>query len=136
MKTGLAERIAVLITVCFIAATVTVCIAETGRTADFSISAEEAVYETDTYVLRSSDAEISVPDPVRALDEPEGSDLVDINTASAEELCTLPSVGEVLAGRIIEYREQYGEFREIEDIMRVYGIGEGVFTKIKDHITV
>ena len=59
---------------------------------------------------------------------------VNINTASISELCTLNGIGEKRAKDIIEYRETYGEFRTIEDIMKVKGIKQGVFSKIKDNI--
>ena len=48
---------------------------------------------------------------------------VNINTAGVEELDTLSGIGEVLAGRIVEYREQNGSFQEIQEIMNVRGIG-------------
>ena len=60
---------------------------------------------------------------------------VNINKASKEELMTLPGVGESRADSIIQYREEYGEFRSVEDIMQVSGIKEGLFEKIKDLIT-
>lgn len=62
--------------------------------------------------------------------------LVDINTASKEELLTLPGVGESRAQSIISYREKNGGFSRIEDIMRVEGIKEGMFAKMKDKICV
>lgn len=61
---------------------------------------------------------------------------VNINTASQEQLCTLPGVGSSKAKSIIAYREQNGAYQRIEDIMNVEGIKEGVFQKIKDHISV
>ena len=61
---------------------------------------------------------------------------VDLNTATAEELDTLPGIGESLAGRIIAYREANGPFRTIEQIMEVSGIGEAKFAELKDRITV
>ncbi len=61
---------------------------------------------------------------------------VNINTASAEELETLPGIGEVLAERIIAHREQYGAFRIVDEIMDVRGIGEATFEELKDYITV
>lgn len=61
---------------------------------------------------------------------------VNINTASQEQLCTLPGVGSSKAKSIIAYREQNGAYERIEDIMNVEGIKEGVFQKIKDHISV
>jgi competence ComEA-like helix-hairpin-helix protein len=62
--------------------------------------------------------------------------LVDINTADIDGLMTLPGIGEVLAGRIMEYRSVNGAFKQIEDIMYVKGIGEKTFEGIRDLITV
>lgn len=59
---------------------------------------------------------------------------VNINTASKAELQTLPGIGEVTAGKIIEYRERNGKFQTIEEIMAVKGIGEKKFAKIKERI--
>lgn len=61
---------------------------------------------------------------------------VNINTATAEELQTLPGIGEVLAARIIEFRTENGAFRLIDELMDVRGIGEAVFDGLKDQITV
>lgn len=63
------------------------------------------------------------------------SSLVNINTASKEELMTIPNIGASKADAIIIYRSET-KFNSIEDIMNVSGIGESVFVKIKDHITV
>jgi len=60
---------------------------------------------------------------------------ISINTASKEELMTLPGIGEAKAISIISYREEHGSFEKIEDIMQVSGIGESVFAKIKENIT-
>lgn len=62
--------------------------------------------------------------------------LVDINTATKQELCTLPGIGETRAESIISYREKNGGFARIEDIMKVEGIKEGMFSKMKDRICV
>jgi competence protein ComEA len=64
------------------------------------------------------------------------TELININTASAAELDTLPSIGPSLAQRIIEYREQNGPFASIEDIINVPGIGSGNYERFKDMITV
>lgn len=61
---------------------------------------------------------------------------VNINTASREELMTLTGIGEARAEDIIRYREEHGGFKKIEDIMKVSGIKEAAFQKIKDSITV
>lgn len=65
-----------------------------------------------------------------------GDGLININTASKEELCTLPGVGESRAESIVSYREANGGFLAIEEIMNVTGIKEGLFRKIKDKIKV
>lgn len=62
--------------------------------------------------------------------------LVNINTADAALLCTLPGVGESRAADIIAYREKNGNFVSCEDIMKVPGIKTSVYEKICDKITV
>lgn len=61
---------------------------------------------------------------------------VNINTASKEELMTLTGIGEAKAESIIEYRETYGAFENIEDIQNITGIKEGVYSQLEDEITV
>jgi competence protein ComEA len=61
---------------------------------------------------------------------------ININTATAAELEPLPGIGTALASRIVAYREANGLFQTPEDIMRVPGIKEGLFAKIRDYITV
>ncbi len=60
--------------------------------------------------------------------------LIDINSAGTALLDTLPGIGPVLAGRIVEYRQKYGAYKKTEDIMLVKGIGEGIYSDIKDFI--
>ncbi len=62
--------------------------------------------------------------------------LININKATTEELMTLPSVGESKAKAIIEYRNKNGNFKSIEEIKNVSGIGESLYAKIKEFITV
>ena len=62
--------------------------------------------------------------------------LIDINTATLEELDSLPGIGPSLAQAIIDYRDNFGPFFAIEDIMFVDGIGPETFERIKDLITV
>ena len=65
----------------------------------------------------------------------ENSNKVSLNKASKDELMTLSGVGESKALAIIEYRDNNGGFKALEDIMNVSGIGEALYNKIKDYIT-
>ena len=62
--------------------------------------------------------------------------LISINTASKEELMKLPGIGESKANTIITYRAEHGEFKNIEDIKNVSGIGDSIYNQIKDLITI
>lgn len=62
--------------------------------------------------------------------------LVNINTASAEELDALPGIGEVLAAAIIQYREEHGPFTSVEQLVDVSGIGEVTLEELRDLVTI
>ena len=62
--------------------------------------------------------------------------LININTATLEQLQTLPKVGESKAKNIISYREKNNGFKTIEEIKNVSGIGDSIFDQIKDYITI
>ena len=61
---------------------------------------------------------------------------MNLNIASREELMTLSGIGEAKAASIIAYREEHGGFRQIEELMEVEGIKEGVFNKVRDQIRI
>lgn len=61
---------------------------------------------------------------------------IDLNSAGADEFAKLKGIGAVLADEIIRYRNEHGGFRNIEEIMNVKGIGEGIFADIEDNIYV
>lgn len=67
------------------------------------------------------------PEPVAAL--------VNINTADAQQLETLPNIGPVTAQRIIEYRKMIGGFQSTEELMQVDGIGEKTFSSLQALVT-
>lgn len=69
-------------------------------------------------------------------DSESDSGLININTATEEELETLPGIGEELAARIVAYRSEYGPYQTVEDITNVNGIGDGRLSAIRDYITV
>ncbi|MCX7615714.1 MAG: ComEA family DNA-binding protein [Clostridiales bacterium] len=61
---------------------------------------------------------------------------MNINTASAKELDTLPGIGPATAKKIIEYRQRYGNFLALEEIKAVDGIGDGTYQKLKELISI
>ena len=61
---------------------------------------------------------------------------IDLNCAEPWLLEALPGIGEGRAQAIVDYRNENGRFKRIEDVLQVTGIGEGTFEKIKDYITV
>jgi competence protein ComEA len=62
--------------------------------------------------------------------------MVNINKASADEIATLPGIGDKTAKLIVEYRDKNGNFKKPEDIRKVKGVGAKLFEKIKGNITV
>jgi len=68
------------------------------------------------------------------VEEKSARKLISINSASIEELSSLPGIGISTAEKIIEYRNSVGSFEKLEDLMKVKGIGNGKFNKLKDYI--
>lgn len=66
----------------------------------------------------------------------EAAGKININTADASALDSLPGIGSVYASRIIEYRNSHGGFKNIEEIQNVKGIGPATFEKMKNQITI
>ncbi|PTY73737.1 hypothetical protein B5V88_16815 [Heyndrickxia sporothermodurans] len=77
--------------------------------------------------------DISLNSPTDSVD---GTEKVNINNATSEQLQTISGIGPAKAAAIIEYREKQGLFKRIEDIKNVTGIGDKTFEKLKDAITV
>ena len=107
-----------------------------GATADADLDrinlATRLADQMQVYVPRQGEA---APPPNGAPPDT-STEKININTASVEELDKLPGIGPVIAQAIIDYRAQNGPFKKIEDINAVKGIGDALFEKIKDQITV
>ena len=73
---------------------------------------------------------------IPSLSAAEENDPIDLNRATARELIQLPGVGEVIAKRIVDFREEHGPFKRVEDLMKVKGIGEKSLEKIRPYIRV
>lgn len=89
------------------------------------------------YSYYTSDFQEKLEDTAKSLVKSEYNViLININTASIDLLTTLPSIGLSIAQNIIDYREEFGDFKNIQEIKNVKRIGEKIFEKIKDYITV
>ena len=67
---------------------------------------------------------------------PQSGSRINLNTADAAALVALPGIGPTLSQRIVDYRQLNGPFAQIDDIKRVKGIGDAIFSQIRDLITV
>ena len=65
-----------------------------------------------------------------------GDGLIDLNTATVQDLMTIPGIGEVKAKGIITYRDQHGAFGDVSEITNVNGIGDAMLERIRPYITV
>jgi competence protein ComEA len=81
-------------------------------------------------------AKQGVAKPAKPAKAPASTAVVNINTATQAQLESLPGVGAKAAERILEYRQKNGQFKKVEDLMNVKGIGEKSFLKLKPRLTV
>lgn len=108
-----------------------------NRAGGFSDNANEDYLNLARVVADSE--RIYVPAKEEEVEMQEGensSEKININTATVEELSTLPGIGESRAKDIISYRTNVGKFEKIDDIKNVSGIGEAMFMRLKGYITV
>ena len=96
-----------------------------------------ALPSTVIYADKEQDTENVAENQEKKLRQDNTQNLLNINTATAEELAdTLPRVGKSTATLIVNYREKNGPFKKIEDLKNVKGIGDKTFEKLKDLICV
>lgn len=136
MKLKKAEISIIIITIIFISFTIGFFIGRSTGEKNISISVAEESTAEPASISPEADGEKETAPAERQENPEQNGKLVNINTASAEELETLSGIGQVLAARIIEYREQNGGFENIYEITRVRGIGEKIYDRIKDNISV
>jgi competence protein ComEA len=79
---------------------------------------------------------VGIPAPATDAGAPPGGGKVDLNTATVDQLDTLPGVGEVMAKRIAQWRTDHGGFSEVEQLRDVDGIGESKFERLREKVTV
>lgn len=72
--------------------------------------------------------------PCPAAETEQGSGLIDINSAGAEELDLLPGIGPVKAAAIIDYRAEHGPFSDVQELLEVPGIGEATLEGLRDYV--
>ena len=102
---------------------------------DNSSKKEDNSYTIDEYI-DSSVSIITSSSSDNVSNSSESGSLININTASSEQLTTLPGIGDAKANNIIAYRTEVGYFKTIEELKNVNGIGDATFEQLKSLITV
>lgn len=97
-----------------------------------SMSVNQAALLSDGQMLRIYTYE----EIATELETAEADDRLNINTATKSQLMTLPGIGSAKADAILAYRTEQGAFLNIEDLMKIAGIKEGIFEQIKEHIRI
>ena len=101
-----------------------------------TVESSEAVTAGDAGIVETSAAAAIAEESSTAAETSAADARINLNTASLEELDSLPGIGPATAKLILEYRQQYGGFAAPEEIMNVKRIGEKTYEKLKDRIRV
>ena len=104
----------------------------TEAAAQASLNLAQVISDEEQIVILTQDE----AEEKARLEREQAAGIVNLNTASKEQLMTLPGIGESRAEDILRYRQESGGFQAIEEIMNVPGIKESAYLKIKDSITV
>ena len=91
-------------------------------------SAAQSTSESKAVSEPEEDTSEQIPDTVQFP--------INLNTATAEELIAVPGIGEVTAGRILEYRAQIGRFESVDELLEVKGIGEKKLASMREYLSV
>ncbi len=93
-----------------------------------------AVSDTESVSETADSSTSSLPEPSQSDDS--AAFPVDLNTADAAQLDLVPGIGEVIAARIIEYRNLVGKFKTVDELLNVKGIGEKTLEEMREFLTV
>ena len=94
------------------------------------------IYGYRNYFAPEIRVEYPADNSVPVIQQPDSPARIDINTATVEEMSTLPGIGEKLAQRIAAYRLVHGSFTSLEELLNIEGIGSGKLKAILDYITI
>lgn len=138
MKRKTAELLLLLLVAAVLAFLSGYALGEANRSKTVELTVQQSAEPTrrdEIHPPADTTTEPSTPPAQTAPTERTGG-LLELNTAGKEELMELPGIGEVLAERIIAYRQENGSFHAVEDLLNVDGIGEKRLDAIRDLITV
>ncbi|WP_409440212.1 ComEA family DNA-binding protein [Psychromonas sp. GE-S-Ul-11] len=98
-------------------------------------SLEKVNSATSSAEEKVSSATTSAEDKVSSVSSSANSSKIDINSASVEELTSVSGIGTSIAEKIVEYREQYGDFTDLADLTNISGIGSATLAKILPYLS-